>query len=155
MARPTIKVDAKKRVTPESARALVDEVSWELQQVLGTALEDTARHIKREGYAEVAFVVHFPFASGSREFAYPVPLADVDLAFVFEEPLDFLGTVTAHEELHLFGADDLYPLDVYDPGDADDVMRAACRGFSAMNVGDMTAYAIGWRPTPPARGYLR
>ena len=61
-------------------------------------------------------------------------------------------TVT-HEQFHLFGADDLYRVEHVDKGDAHDIMGEYCTGFRQAALNDATAYAIGWRAAPPARGY--
>jgi hypothetical protein len=72
---------------------------------------------------------------------------------VFDERLDRLGYTTAHETMHLFGADDLYPLSKFDPHDAGDVMRASCLGYGGIRVNEMSAWAIGWTPNRPDRVY--
>jgi hypothetical protein len=61
--------------------------------------------------------------------------------------------LVAHELLHLFGADDLYEIRNIAPDDVNDIMNAQCEGVGPTHIGSTTAFAIGWLPAPPARGY--
>lgn len=152
-AMPEIVTDPSMRIDPEASRALVQSALDASGASLGVTMLEVAATLRGEGFAEVAFLLHVPVKVDAREFAFPAPLLRVDAAVVFEEPLDRLGFVTAHETMHLFGADDLYPLDRFDSEDEDDLMRANCTGFGGLQIRDMSAFAIGWRPAAPARSY--
>jgi hypothetical protein len=152
---PNIAIDRKKRITDASSRELVRRGLKASESSLGATMSSVAATLNQEGYSEVAFLLHLPMKVNAREFAYPAPLlSNVDVAVVFEEPLNELGYVTAHETMHLFGADDLYPLDRFDDQDSADIMRAACLGFGGIRLHDMSAYSIGWRADAPTRAYL-
>jgi len=111
--------------------------------------------LRKEGYEEIAFLLHLPIPTEARDFAYPAAEgAEPEVAVIFAlQPLDSMAPAAAHEALHLFGAGDLYALTVFDDRDSRDVMRAACRGFADLEIREMTAYAIGWRNAKPARAY--
>ena len=148
-------LDSKSRLSNAASKDLVRSALTASESTLGESMRAVAADLKKEGYAEVAFLLHVPrVAQSARDFAYSSPLySDVDVAVVFDEKLDRLGYTTTHETMHLFGADDLYPLSQFDPGDAGDVMRASCLGYGGMRVQEMSAWAIGWRDVRPDRVY--
>jgi len=149
---PDIGVDSQRRV--QTPRQLVHDALKATERTLGLTMSSVAASLKKEGFAEVAFFLHLPVETDARDFAYPAPsLSNVDVAVVFHAALDWLGPVVAHEATHLFGADDLYPLDVFDEEDQGDLMRQTCRGFGTLRVRDMSAFAVGWRQDRPKRGY--
>lgn len=152
---PSVVLDSKDRLTNADSRKLVKSALTASEATLGEPMRAVAAQLKSEGYAEVAFLLHVPrVAQAARDFAYPTPLySDVDVAVVFDERLDRLGYTTAHETMHLFGADDLYPLSRFDSHDAGDVMRASCLGYAGIKVQEMSAYAIGWVQARPDRSY--
>ncbi len=151
---PKLLGDPAKRLSDASARDLVRGALRASEAALGGTLSTIATSLRKDGFTEVAFLLHLPADADARDFAFPATSpSEVDVAVVFQSSLEDLGYVTAHEAMHLFGADDLYPLDVFDAGDARDIMRARCRGLSGLRVGDMTAYAIGWRKDRPKRTY--
>jgi hypothetical protein len=122
----------------------------------GRGKRSLVQALKSEGYDEVAVLFHLPMVGG-RDYAYPAESdGDVDNAFVFfQGDRSMIAATAVHETLHLFGADDLYPLSVFDPRDRNDVMREYCEGFPSLTIGDATAWAIGWLPSSkrPERGY--
>lgn len=142
--------DEQNRVTRRAAQTLIRTSLEAAETSLGSTMEEVVASLNRDGFDEVAFLLHFPVHSDAREFAYPVPngLSDIDVAVLYAEDLTDLGSVTAHETMHLFGADDLYPLSRLDPADATDIMRGDCNGLGAQSIQAMTAYTIGWRKKP-------
>lgn len=154
---PDLPVDAQKRVADGAAIRLLRTALRSLERAFGRTLASVVQSLRADGYDNVAFVFFVPKAVNARDFAIPVPIVDgvdQDVAFVFEEArLDRLGFVAAHETAHLFGADDLYPIRRTATEDENDLMRAACHGYSGMVVRDTTAWAIGWTETRPRRPY--
>jgi hypothetical protein len=150
-----LSLDSKHRVTTASSKELVKDALVASEASLGGSMRSVAAALNKEGYSQVAFLLHVPRTEASaRDFAYSSPsYSDIDVAIVFDVTLDRLGYVVAHETMHLFGADDLYPLATFDPGDKGDLMRASCRGYGGISIQDMSAYAIGWRSNRPIRNY--
>ncbi len=152
---PELSIDSSSRVDVDSSRKLVKGALTASERTLGATMAGVVAALHADGYAEVAFLLHFPVKTGGRDFAYAVPngISEVDVAVMFEENLLRLGSRSAHETMHLFGADDLYPLSHLDPADSTDIMRAGCSGLGVQSVQDMTAYSIGWKTTKPKRAY--
>lgn len=138
-----------------TADALTAAVKKGLRQAEARTLDGIARGYKEQGYEHVAFIAYIPTMTSSRSFASPRESTDksAELAFVFEtKTLTGMASSSAHEGLHLFGADDLYRKSPEDAADANDLM-SRCRGFKGNGIFDATAWAIGWRATPPQRRY--
>lgn len=151
---PQVIVDSKGRPTPPSARELVRQSLRASEASLGATMRQLTAILRKEGHDEIAFLLHLPLPTEARDFAYPAVDGEPDVAVVFAlQDLDSMAPASAHEALHLFGADDLYNLTVFDDRDSRDVMRAACRGFGGFEIREMTAYAVGWRNAKPARAY--
>jgi hypothetical protein len=153
---PTLAPDETNKLSNAASRDLVANALQASETSIGQTAEAIATKLKTEGYDEVAFLLHLPMKSSAREFAFPAPLhGEVDVAVVFAHPdLGNLAFSTTHEALHLFGADDIYPISRRSEDDEHDMMRDYCRGFGDARIGAMTAYAIGWTDTPPERPYL-
>jgi hypothetical protein len=153
---PRLAPDETNKLSGSSSRDLVSDALRASEASIGQTTDAVAKKLQSEGYTEVAFLLHLPVKSSAREFAYPAPLhGHVDVAVVFAHAdLGALAFSTTHEALHLFGADDIYPIVLRDEDDEHDIMRDYCRGFGNARIGGMTAYAIGWTPTPPARPYV-
>ncbi len=152
---PPLVPDSTGKISSKASRDLVAQALRASEASLGLTMDAIATKLQGEGYAEVAFLLHLPVKSIAREFAFPAPLrGNVDVAVVFAHPdLAHLGYTTTHESLHLFGADDIYPITLHDADDQHDIMRDYCVGFGNARIGAMTAYAIGWTKAPPSRPY--
>ena len=153
---PELAIDpTSRRISTESSHELVRRALRASEGALGVTLSAVADGLKKEGFAETAFLLHIPKKISAREFALPAWKAgELDVAVIFEEELGWEAFTVAHEAMHLFGADDLYPLELFDDRDKDDLMRGGCYGFSnELGIKDMSAYAIGWKSARPARIY--
>ncbi len=151
---PELAVDEHAKLSYAASRRLVGAALKASEGSLGATLQATASALRKDGFAEVAFLLHLPRSVGARDFAYPAyGSSEVDVAVVFDAGLSDLGFVGAHEALHLFGSDDLYPLDRFDEADDTDIMRDRCAALGGSSVRDMTAYAVGWRKERPRRAY--
>ncbi len=138
-----------------TADALESAVRRGLRQAESRSLDGIAAGYRQQGYEHVAFIAYIPTMTSARSYASPRESADksAELAFVFEtKTLTGMASSSAHEGLHLFGADDLYRKHPEDDHDAHDLM-SRCRGFKGNGIFDATAWAIGWRKDPPARRY--
>ena len=152
---PRLLADRTNKISNAASRQLVSDALAASEASIGQTTESIATQLQGEGYENVAFLLHLPIKNVAREFAFPAPLRGrVDVAVVFEHPdLAHLAFTTTHESLHLFGADDIYPITDRSIGDEKDMMRDYCLGFGDARIGDMTAYAIGWTNVLPSRPY--
>ena len=107
-----------------------------------------------EGAEQVMLLVHAP--QDARSFASMctrVGYCDGEIALIYVpngiRGWDKLAFTLAHEGLHLFGADDLYNVS----GAADyaptDLMHYLSARLEYAEVGDLTAWAVGWAPDRP------
>jgi hypothetical protein len=151
---PDISPGARNVMSSSAALALETAVKAGLRSAEARTLDGIAEGYKKQGYDAVAFIAYVPTDTSARSYAEPHGRDDnAEMAFVFEtKTLIGMSSAAAHEGLHLFGADDLYQLTPADDGDAHDIM-SVCRGFQGNEIGEATAWSIGWRPRPPARRY--
>jgi hypothetical protein len=157
-AMPPIRLDARGRVVGSDGENLRHTTRAAMEAALGRPLDGVVEELRRRGYANVAFVVHYPGGRpGVRDFAVPVgsPGAAAELAYVLEPDWNVASRslLVVHELLHLFGADDLYEVRGVAPDDVNDIMNAECDGLGPTHVGATTAYAVGWTASPPRRAY--
>ena len=105
---------------------------------------------------QVMLVVHSP--QNARSFSSVCTGGDCDselaLVYVPNGPAswDTLGFTLAHEGLHLFGAGDLYNVSGAADYATTDVMHYLSARLEYAEVGDLTAWAVGWarnRPITP------
>lgn len=155
---PQVRVDARGRVRADDGENLRKTTRAAIEATIGQPLQVMADGMRRGGYANVAFVVHFPHGPrGIRDFAVPVgsPGRAVELAYVLDPDWNATSRtmLVAHELLHLFGADDLYEVRNIAPDDVNDIMNAQCEGVGPTHIGETTAFSVGWLPRPPARAY--
>jgi hypothetical protein len=155
---PQVRTDARGRVRTDDGENLRKTTRAAIEAAIGQPLQQLADGMRRGGYANVAFVVHFPGGPrGIRDFAVPVgsPGHAVELAYVLDPDWNATSRtmLVAHELLHLFGADDLYEVRNIAPDDVNDIMNAQCEGVGPTHVGEATAFSVGWLPKPPARSY--
>lgn len=157
---PAIATDPHRVMTRETASALRSAIEESVRGALSHTLGELTEEYRAKGYDEIAYLIELPILSPPRSEAfrafahYDAPGAP-EVAIVMEAESD-LGRHTmifAHEGLHLFGADDLYRVTPRDALDVGDIMGDACEHVTPANVGDTTAWAIGWRDAPPPRKY--
>jgi hypothetical protein len=157
---PSIATDPHRVMTGETASALRAAIEESIRGALAHTLDQLTDEYRAKGYDEVAYLIELPILSPPRSQAFrafaqrDAPRA-AEVAFVMEAESD-LGRhamIFAHEGLHLFGADDLYRITPRDPLDVGDIMGDACEHVIPANVGDTTAWAIGWRDDVPTRKY--
>ena len=156
---PRLTVDRRKRLDDATEKGLHDDAQKAIEASLGTSLESVVLAYRQKGYASVAFFIHLPVTTDARDFAmratkqHTTLKPEIAILFPNVDPLGDLAVVMAHEGFHLFGADDLYRQKAADKRDLHDVMSDYCTGFKQATAGDVTAYAVGWRATPPDRGF--
>jgi len=145
-------------VTPNALLAY--RTAWLLANNLGydsvgAFVEALAR---QESADQAMFIVHSP--QDTRSFAVTCNVSrsycEGEVAFVFAptgpNAWDTLATTLAHEGLHLFGADDLYNIAGADDYAPTDIMHYRSSNLQYADVGDLTAWAVGWaraRPNTP------
>lgn len=151
-------------LTVDTMRSIRDSSRLAVETALGAHLESVVSDLRRDGYAQVGFIIYLPVSTQARDFAFMAyntqPPDDPELGFIFTPvgknlvtELGHLSVTTAHETLHLFGADDLYRIRRLDKTDAHDVMGEYCTGFKQATLLDATAYSVGWTSAPPKRPY--
>jgi hypothetical protein len=156
---PVLTTNSHDLLDPKTERALRDQAEAGIEQAFGSSLESVIESYRAKGYESVGFLIYLPASTQARDFAWRSSKSDrndepeIGILFPRTDVLDHLSVVVAHEGMHLFGADDLYRMRNADKGDAHDVMGEYCTGFKLTTVDDTTAYAIGWKSTPPARSY--
>lgn len=156
---PKLALDGNQRLGSDVMDQIRDGSRTAIETALGARLERVIAEIRKTGYDNVAFFVFLPVKTSARSFAVPsyrsAPKDYAEAAYLFVPTNDFghFAVTVAHEGMHLFGADDIYRIKNVDKRDDDDVMGEYCTGFLKAKVGDATAFAVGWLPTPPARGY--
>jgi len=107
-----------------------------------------------EGADQAMFMVHAPKPARSFTIYCARRSACVDEVSLIHEPAgrhgwDQLAYAVAHEGLHLFGADDLYDLRGADDFAPTDVMHHPSARLDHSEVGDLTAWAVGWSDDRP------
>lgn len=157
-AMPPVRLDARGRVVTTDGENLRRTTRSAIEGAIGRPLQAVVDGLRGRGYANVAFVVHYPGGRpGIRDFAVPVgsPGHAPELAYVLEPDWEVASRtlLVVHELLHLFGADDLYEVRGIAPDEVNDVMNAQCDGLGPTLVGETTAHAIGWTAAPPRRAY--
>ncbi len=156
---PALVTDSHKSLDVYTQRLLRTRARSAIEGAVGFSLESVVASYKAKGYDAVAFLVYLPTGTLARDFAWYAsrndPPGDPEIAILFpqRDQLAQLAVTVSHEALHLFGAYDLYRLRTVGSDDVHDIMGEYCTGLRQARVGDATAYAIGWRPTPPARPY--
>ncbi|MEO8800765.1 MAG: hypothetical protein ABI551_22940 [Polyangiaceae bacterium] len=151
-------------LTVDTMRFIRDSSRLAVETALGAHLESVVADLRRDGYAQVGFIIYLPVTTQARDFAFMAyntqPPDDPELGFIFTPigrnlttEFGHLSVTTAHEALHLFGADDLYRIRRLDKTDAHDVMGEYCTGFKQATLLDATAYSVGWTSTAPKRPY--
>jgi hypothetical protein len=156
---PALNLDANQRLSSATMDLIRDSSRLTIESALGAKLDRVVSQIRKDGYDNVAFFVFFPVKTTARNFAVPsyrsAPVDYPEAAYLFAPTTDFghFAVTMAHEGMHLFGADDIYRIKSADKRDDDDVMGEYCTGFLKAKVGDATAFAVGWLPTPPPRAY--
>jgi hypothetical protein len=155
---PVLKMNAAHRVDSASADQLVNSGVAASERSLTLPLSQVTARLRKNGYEQVAYLLHLPIVTEAREFAAPAPQSGPsDIAVIYLHSNEGNDSETAftttHETLHLFGADDLYPLKRDDEGDQADVMRDWCEGYGDARIQAMTAYAIGFTDVKPKRVY--
>ena len=98
-------------------------------------------------------MVRVPTKEVAREFALWAEDDGIDTAIVQQTPSHAESGTYAHELIHLFGADDIYRLTKVDPADDGDIMGGRCVLLRDTRIGEATAWAVGWKASPPARAY--
>jgi len=134
--------------------------AWKLANNLGhdSVGQLLAALAAEERAEQVLFLVHSP--QRARSFATPcgrmLGYCDGEIAFIYEpngpSTWDSLAFTLAHEGLHLFGADDLYNVRGAEDYEPTDVMHHQSANLKYADVGDLTAWAVGWardRPITP------
>ncbi len=158
-ALPSLALDANQRLPSDTMDAIRDGSRAAIEGALGAKLDRVISTLRKDGYENVAIFVFLPVKTSARSFAVPsyrsAPKDYPEAAYLFVPQNDFghFAVTMAHEGMHLFGADDLYRVKNVDKRDNDDVMGEYCTGFLKAQVGDATAFAVGWLNAPPPRPY--
>ena len=157
---PDLGTNTNHKLDDQTMRFVRDGAREAVEAALSARMESVVASVKAGGYDEVGFVIHFPTKTDARDFAFSAFHGEpkdksAEMAFIFSPTSDFghFAVTVTHEGLHLFGADDLYRIEHLDARDQHDIMGEYCTGFRQAIVHDATAYAIGWSPSPPPRGY--
>ncbi len=156
---PSLALDANQRLDTRTMDVIRDGSRLAVEGALGARLERVIGELRKGGYQNVALFVFLPVKTSARSFAVPsyrsAPTDYPEAAYLFVPTNDFghFAVTVAHEGMHLFGADDLYRIKNVDKRDNDDVMGEYCTGFLKATVNDATAFAVGWAPAAPPRGY--
>jgi hypothetical protein len=112
-----------------------------------------------ESAEQVMLVIHSPqnarsFSSVCARGGY----CDSELALVYvpngPTNWDSLAFTLAHEGLHLFGADDLYNVSGAADYATTDVMHYLSVRLDYADVGDLTAWAVGWTRNAPITPFI-
>jgi hypothetical protein len=155
---PPIRLDAQDKVSTADGEALRKQTRQAVEIALGRSLQAVVEDLRKEGYAETGFIVHYPTGPrGIRDFAVPngSPRKDAEFAYLLEPDWNVASrsALAVHEILHLFGADDLYEVVGLAADEVNDIMNAQCDGLGPAHVGETTAYGVGWVDRPPKRAY--
>ena len=115
--------------------------------------------VGEEAADQVMLVVHTP--QSARSFSSVCTGAgycdsELSLVYVANGPAtwDGLAFTFAHEGLHLFGAGDLYNVSGAADYATTDVMHYLSAGLEYADVGDLTAWAVGWARNQPITPFI-
>ena len=139
--------------------AVARRTAWILAGNLGHgSVEQLLSALAAQERADQAMLlVHSPQAE--RSFAASCTRSsacEAEIAFIYvpngPKSWDELAYTFAHEGLHLFGADDLYDVRGAEDYEPTDLMNYPSTRLEYADVGDLTAWAVGWardRPKTP------
>jgi len=115
--------------------------------------------VTQEAADQVMLVVHSP--QNARSFTSMCRRGgdcdwEISLVYVPNGPAtwDGLGFTLAHEGLHQFGAGDLYNVSGAADYATTDVMHYLSARLEYAEVGDLTAWAVGWARNPPITPFI-
>jgi hypothetical protein len=151
LPRVELAVDSRGAPDWQQAHDLEKSAFDHVARATGVSVPSVVAALGKAGYREVAVMLRLPTQHVLREFA--LPSDGIDAAIVQQTPSYAESGTYAHELLHLFGADDLYRVTEADPRDENDLMGGRRGRICDARIGDATAWAIGWQPSPPNRAY--
>jgi len=157
-AMPPVRLDGRNKVAAGDGENLRKTTRLAVESAMGRSMQAVVDDLREDGYANVAFLVHFPSGPvGIRDFAAPTGAAGKAAEFAYLLEPDWNVTsrsaLAVHELLHLFGADDLYEVRGIGQDEVNDIMNAQCDGLGPTTIAETTAFAVGWTAAPPRRAY--
>jgi hypothetical protein len=141
--------------------AIARRTAWILAGNLGhDSVEQLLDALAAQERADQAvLLIHSP--QSERSFAASCTRAgscEAEMAFIYvpngPSTWDELAYTLAHEGLHLFGADDLYDVRGAEDYEPTDLMNYPSTRLEYADVGDLTAWAVGWARDRPKTPFL-